>query len=346
MVLPAATEAPRAELPPMKCGVAGAALVTAIVIALAATLAAHALLLLARAELSAARAHRDLVLVEAARSRVLRSWSESPADSSRLPDTLPLGGTLPIGSTELVGNVEARVTARRLSAHLWWMLGFGAVGDLRDDVAWVVRRVDTDSVLTGVARAVEVDADPTVFGLPAGGAGEPCPLPETTVVAAEAGPPQDVRTVLGPGAVPSWELFLPPVPDSVGVLSPGPDLCGVGWNWYDPLDPGCPVSAVARHAAGSLRLTGGQGAAVLLVDGDLELDGTTLYGLVVTTGGLRLVHGARVIGLARVGETVVVDGASSVFGSECWARSALEGSEIVRPQILSGRLRVPPPSTP
>ncbi len=332
--------------PRTKSGVAGAALVTAIVIALAATLAAHALLLLARAELSAARAHRDLVLVEAARGRVLRSWSESPADSSRLPDTTPLGGTVPIGSTELVGYVEARVTARRLSAHLWWMLASGTVGDMRDDAAWVVRQVDTDSVLNGASRAVEVDAAPAVFGLPAGGAGEPCPLPDTTVVAAEAGPPLEMRTVLGPGAVPSWEDFLPPAPDSIGVLSTGTDACGVGWNWYDPLDAACPAEAVARHTAGSLTLRGGQGAAVLLVDGDLELDGTTLYGLVVTTGGLRLVHGARLIGLARVGGTVVVDGVSSVFGSECWARSALERSEIVRPHILPGRLPVPPPATP
>jgi hypothetical protein len=73
-----------------------------------------------------------------------------------------------------------------------------------------------------------------------------------------------------------------------------PSQCAVGdsLNWGEPLQAG-PFAACAGyfpiiHSPGDLRLTGGRGQGVLLVDGDLELGGSTRFdGLVIVRGTLR-----------------------------------------------------------
>jgi hypothetical protein len=85
---------------------------------------------------------------------------------------------------------------------------------------------------------------------------------------------------------------------AVGPLGPqvqgNPAQCAVGdsLNWGEPMQSG-PFAACARyfpiiHSPGDLRLTGGRGQGVLLVDGDLELGGgTSFHGLVIVRGTLR-----------------------------------------------------------
>lgn len=323
------------------------ALVSAVVVALAAILAAHAVLVLARAELQAARIHRDLYLMEEARSRVVDAWtSRAAVDSGGLADSVPIGSVVVVDSIALHGGVAASLSARRLSAHLWWLTAAGAAREMREDVGQVVRQVVADTVFRNLGPAVEVDGVGGTLPLPTGAGGAACPVADSASVRPEAGPPTEPRVIFGPAFTEGWATMLPPIPDSTGALGVPAAPCGEGWNWYDPLDPGCPPGAVARHGAGSVRISGGQGAAVLLVDGDLELSGTTLYGFVVVAGALRLVDGSKLVGLARVGGGVVVEGGSTVSGSACWARAALVLSEVTRPHRLPGRVLIRPSDTP
>jgi hypothetical protein len=72
-------------------------------------------------------------------------------------------------------------------------------------------------------------------------------------------------------------------------------------NWGDPDRPWRPCAAhlALRKSLGSLRVIGGTGQGVLVVDGDLVLDeGARFHGLVLARGALRVEGGAELVGMA------------------------------------------------
>ena len=325
-------------------GRAGAALLVAVFVALASMVGAHALLVLSRAELAAAGAHRDLLFLQVAGDRVRERWLRT--DTVGLPDA-PSDSMVQLDSIELGGAAAATLWAQRISSHLWWLGTTSSVGSMGEDVGEVVRQLDVDTALDGVRAAVELDGGVGVRPLPAAPVfasadSLACSPADAVPVSRVAEQPHRVRQVLAPSHVTTWAGVLPELPDSVGHLDAAAGTCGTGWNWGDPFGDPCPWGEAAAYAPSTLRLTGGEGRAALFVEGDLVLRRTSLYGMVVTTGALRLLDGSTFVGLARVGGGLEVSTDSGVEGSACWARAVLEGSPVRRPHPIPGRARVRP----
>ncbi len=110
-------------------------------------------------------------------------------------------------------------------------------------------------------------------------------------------------------------------------------------NWGEPLGSG-PATACREffpvvHAPGNLRLDGGRGQGVLLVDGDLELTGGVAYtGVVVVRGSLRATGlGGRITGgvLAAQADLGPGSGPLTVQYSSCALRRALRAAGLPAP---------------
>jgi hypothetical protein len=133
-----------------------------------------------------------------------------------------------------------------------------------------------------------------------------------------------------------------------GARSPTPRSAGAACvlgadTWSEPLRGGSAVDACATTfpivlARGGLALHDGRAQGVLLVDGDLDLDGTfTFAGVIVVHGALHADHGAlRLHGALLVsgGGTALGDG-SDVRFSRCAVTRALDG--VARAEALRRR---------
>jgi hypothetical protein len=111
-------------------------------------------------------------------------------------------------------------------------------------------------------------------------------------------------------------------------------------NWGDPERPWRPCGQhfALRKSVGSLRVTGGAGQGVLVVDGDLALDaGARFYGLVIASGALRVESGGELVGMALTTGGGDIAGGGLVSASACWAVRALASS-----RARLGRLRPMP----
>ena len=136
---------------------------------------------------------------------------------------------------------------------------------------------------------------------------------------------------------------------SVGGTTPsynGDGSCNVGdaGNWGDPArassNASCQAYYPVVYAPGELRLTGGVGQGVLLVEGDLELSGgAEFFGAVVGRGRLTTSGaGGTIVGgllVANTGALRSSVGAGSVRHSSCVLARALAGS--ARPRLSVGR---------
>ncbi|MFZ5625016.1 MAG: hypothetical protein ACOY71_11410 [Gemmatimonadota bacterium] len=132
-----------------------------------------------------------------------------------------------------------------------------------------------------------------------------------------------------------------------GTVTLTPRLAGgtcdvvVAGNWGEPWAGGglapCFDFFPVIHAPGNLRLGGGRGQGLLLVDGDLELaGGVEFYGLAVVRGSLRTVgSGGSIIGAALVangsGGPSAVAGNATLQRSTCAVRRALAGAAMALP---------------
>jgi hypothetical protein len=99
------------------------------------------------------------------------------------------------------------------------------------------------------------------------------------------------------------------------------------WGWGDPDRPWRPCGGhlPLRAAEGDLRVDGGSGQGMLVVDGDLELTGGARYhGLLVVRGVLRVESGSTFEGMVLAGGGVSLGGGATLRGSACWAVRALD----------------------
>jgi hypothetical protein len=140
--------------------------------------------------------------------------------------------------------------------------------------------------------------------------------------------------------------------DSVGgVGTPAPaealGVCLVDepWGWGDPERPWrpCGQHLPLRASAEDLRVRGGVGQGVLLVDGDLTFEsGVRYFGLVLVRGTLILEGGATFEGLALAAGGLRVASGAAVRGSACWAVRALAAQHDVLQRLVpvpgTGRL--------
>jgi hypothetical protein len=129
--------------------------------------------------------------------------------------------------------------------------------------------------------------------------------------------------------------------DSAGV-------CGTGAsNWGDPRRSGgaggtCISRFVLVHALGDLRLTGGLGQGVLVVDGIVRMEGNaTFAGIVIARNGAILDGASSIRGVLAAGDgstsaAVRLADAAAVVRSRCTAAAALVGSALVQPVTPSG----------
>ena len=130
------------------------------------------------------------------------------------------------------------------------------------------------------------------------------------------------------------------LPDDAVVVAPAPALDATGecidsgpGNLGDPARllgaaSGCADFFPVLHAPGNMRLNGGAGQGLLLVDGDLTIDaGARFYGVVAVLGVLRITGGSELNGRA-LATRVVVDGGSRVSYSSCAAKLALRAAGV------------------
>ena len=128
------------------------------------------------------------------------------------------------------------------------------------------------------------------------------------------------------------------------VLAGGTCSTGVLYNWGDanrnsPAGK-CESYFPVIHAKGNLKVTGGVGQGILLVDGDLEMSGQFWFvGLVIVRGTVRTTgSGAGVFGVLMAANVVLdADVASTVLGnsyvqySSCAVAHALSASAMLKP---------------
>jgi hypothetical protein len=131
---------------------------------------------------------------------------------------------------------------------------------------------------------------------------------------------------------------------SGSVLSPAPRVDGRGecdthtlGNFGDPLrvfgaDSPCKLVFTLGYVDGDLRLVGGAGQGMLLVDGDLTLEtGARFEGVVIARGSVRLESGAQLVGVV-LADHVALEGGSIVQYSSCAVDRALVAGARPVPQ--------------
>lgn len=171
----------------------------------------------------------------------------------------------------------------------------------------------------------------------------PCAIGRPSVqVSAQAG---SVETYEQFGHVDRSFLSMLAAPITNGsVLSPTPRLDASGacdaraaGNFGDPLrvlgaDSPCKSFFALGHVDGDLRLVGGAGQGMLLVDGDLTLKtGARFEGVVVARGSVHLESGAQVLGVV-LADAVALEGGSIVQYSSCAVDRALVAGARPVPQ--------------
>lgn len=112
-------------------------------------------------------------------------------------------------------------------------------------------------------------------------------------------------------------------------------------NWGDPA-PGSPCAGFLPliSGSGSLHVAGGTGQGILIVDGDLRLDGGAIFhGLILATGRVEVLD-ASVTGSVVAGGGLLLQG--EIAASACAVRRALLGvAALQRAHPPAGRSRIP-----
>ena len=300
-------------------GRAGVAMITAVLLSLAALLLAHGLFLLARFEYGAAAAGRDLLVAQVAAEEAL--WGalrraappgfEAVEVGGRMPEVTSepvLGGVIPEGNGALrAPAVGARALLRRLGSEVWLIEGDGRSGaafDRRSLPVWIV---------DPRARSEAFQANPTA------------PRSEAP---------------LGPLTVDSLLARVGTRLDSVGTPAPverlGTCIEEDPWNWGDPVAVAgvCSLLFTVHGALGDLRVEGGRGQGLLLVRGGLTLVDIEFHGLIISTGDVSLVGATAVWGGILAGGEIVLSREASVAPDSSLVRRALSLPEVRAPLLL------------
>ena len=146
-----------------------------------------------------------------------------------------------------------------------------------------------------------------------------------------------------PDSVPldRWRIRgLPAPPAPVPALPSPPRLGPVGLDALverrnRTLAPGELLVGAEPHitvAPPGLTIPGGEGAGILVGEGDLELSGDTRFqGLVLAGGHLTLTGEATVLGAVKVGEGLEVGSEARIVGCRSWVEATLEGMDELEP---------------
>ena len=106
-------------------------------------------------------------------------------------------------------------------------------------------------------------------------------------------------------------------------------------NWGDPARPGgaCASYFPIIHVTGDLKVTGGTGQGVLLIDGDFTKAGNfSFYGVVIARGTIRstgsnnVIEGAEMAAAIDEGDAVTLAGSTKIQYSSCAVQQALSAS--------------------
>jgi hypothetical protein len=121
----------------------------------------------------------------------------------------------------------------------------------------------------------------------------------------------------------------------------GPALTGTACNkasslnWGDPTRPGgaCASYFPIIHVTGDLKVTGGTGQGILLIDGDFTKAGNfSFYGVVIARGAIKstgsnnLIEGAEMAASIDEGDAVTLAGNTQIQYSSCAVQQALSAS--------------------
>lgn len=348
----------------MTRGRRGAAMIAVVLLLLTATALAHGTLLVARAELSAARAYADAL----GDASALQLRMDEVLDARFAPDLarLPVWGVAAV--PELTAGASLPLLLRRLGPESWWLERAGVGGP--------PRRIGTPGLLLwwldpathigslGAVVTVGRDAPVRIDGtIERSGFGRTDPPLDPSICEVEIG---TAFAGVMPDAVAAHEL-----PSRLGLLRFEELLAGTSiavagtgaplasewagtcstqepWNWGDPERPAGPCGShiAVRRAADTLHVTGGSGQAMLVVDGDLRLSGDArLHGMVVASGVVTLDDQSELHGMAVAEGGLVVGAGATVRGSACWAARALRAGVA---EWMPSPVRVPglPPVVP
>lgn len=330
----------------MRRGDAGAALVAVVLITLALFAIGHGLLGLALGERAASQAAVRLLEASTAAESSVHLALGGPG--AVWMDSVAIGGERLVVDRSF-GRAWGSASAWRLSRETWWVEGSGRVGRAESHTAHLAWAVDPLTRVRALEAAISV------------GSGSPVAIAGSVDVVA----PASVEAPLDPSDCDPWVADLvayyavePLVPVAVsadtlpalgllgfddllarsdvvvaGAVSPAPvesaGTCVVDEpaNWGDPERPWRPCGAhlALRRSAGSLTIDGGAGQGVLVIDGDVVLQGGAhFYGLVLARGALRVEGGAQLVGMGTASGGVYVAAGGLVRASPCWVARSLE----------------------
>lgn len=296
-------------------GERGAVLAVIVLVTLALLGLAHGLLISAEGAYVASRTHARVVELDAWVAGVMEEelrrrwapWMDSVAVGARWAE-----------ARDSVGEPPTTVVWRRLSAESWlveveaaseagWPVG-------RRRLVWVYDPATRVAALPGVL-SVGPEASVAVSGSVA-----PDTVPAVGVVAEPASGLLTLARVLAAA-------------DSVGsVGTPAPVEAGgecdasAAWNWGDPIRPyrPCGDHLPIKGRVGPMVVDGGEGQGILVVDGDVTLQGGAIFhGFILASGRVDVVGGSVVEGrIVAFGGAIVGPGAT-VVGSPAGAEAAL-----------------------
>jgi hypothetical protein len=262
-----------------------------------------------------------------------------------------------------MGDAEGRAWAWRLTREAWWLEGEGRVGSGRSRtavLAWALDPLERTlaleaAVTVGWSSPAVVDGTVDAGGASTGDASADahCEPWRTSLETRYASDPLETFAALPSadtlpalGLLELGDLLDAAQPSLSGVVSPVP-VESLGdcverepSNWGDPEHPWRPCGQLLplRGSRGDLRMDGGVGQGVLVVDGNLDLvGGARFHGLAMVSGALRVDGEAQLIGMAVAWGGVQIGSAGSVRGSGCWVARALAAQ-----RATLGGLRLPP----
>jgi hypothetical protein len=297
-----------------------------MVMALAAVGAAMLAMATHEAEVAAAMTERSRARAsaEAATRAALVGWS------TRRHRTLSRGDAVVVEGS---GGADTTVVVRRVDATLF--LVEAAVRIPRHPFPAAVRAIalvrtlDTEPISAGFRAAVMVESEAVIHRGQVSG-GDACGrqpavagvMAPTVVVDSEAvvsGAPGIAIEELP--ALPSAELFVSPFVEHLatitlpgGSVSPRPEA-GAGGCVPDSLNWGAVAVASPCHdhlplirSSADLEVRGGEGRGLLVVDGDLVLDGFLFHGILLVRGRVTVGQGTAIRGAVRAGGLTLLDG--------------------------------------
>lgn len=334
----------------------GYALVFSLMVVLSLSVAALGIMAIGLREsvvaAAVARVETARAAAEGAAVRVVRDWS------TRLHADLATGqGRTVAVSPGTVARVE------RLDAGLFLVRGEATVDGpslpTRAVAGLLVRILDPVSLQAAMPAAATIQREALLIAGEVSGLGS-CGEPDGIGIATpdlQLGPDASVHgapahTSDPAPAMPHPDPFAQPLVSRLAdvqvqpsTVSPRPaGIAGActpderNWGAPDPAHPCHPLLPLV-HSLHSLTLEGGEARGILVVDGDLLLDGTRFAGVILVRGTLSLDRGASVLGAVRADRLHLHDGL--IHGDPCEIRAALGAPALDRPFRSPDRLWVP-----